>query len=148
MSAVSGNAFSAALWFEHAVGGSRIPEQLLCHAPRTTQQLAAAVRTLAFEHVVGAGRAESAFEGTDVRVSRVSGQVAVTAFAVGSKLQHVTCLLPYTRARLAAALDVVKMFPGTGLHDAHLARRRFETQAMQPVRGLVGDGVALLVILV
>src|SRR5919109_136490 len=57
MSAVSGNAFSAALGLEDALGGSRVLEQLLDGSARTAHELAAAVGTPAAKGLAGAGGA-------------------------------------------------------------------------------------------
>src|SRR5919109_5170956 len=89
MSAVSGNAFSAALGLEDALGGSRVLEQLLDGTARTAHELAAAVGTPAAQGLAGAGGAERAFEGADPGVGGVAREIPVAALAVGAQLQHV-----------------------------------------------------------
>src|SRR5688572_291524 len=88
MSAVSGNAVSAALGFEDANGGCRILGEFPGRPPRPPQQLAIAIRTFSLERVVGAGLAEGALVGADVGFGAVAGKIAVATLAVGSQLQH------------------------------------------------------------
>src|SRR5688500_15646436 len=88
MSAVSGNALSAAFRFEYAVRGCRVLEQFLGRAPWPAQQLATAIRAGAVQLVASAPGAERALERADVRLRRITREIAIAAFAVRTKLQH------------------------------------------------------------
>src|SRR5690348_18345819 len=63
--------------------------ELFCRPTRTGHHFTAAVRALALEHAIGAGAAKGAFERADDGVSRVWRKIAIAAFAIGTKRQHV-----------------------------------------------------------
>jgi hypothetical protein len=94
---VSGNAPSAALGFENPLGGRGISGEFLDGAAWSADKLAAAIRTMPFQCIRGAVRAESAFEGTDPGVAGLTRQIPIATLAVGTQLQHLryltTCLL-------------------------------------------------------
>ena len=102
----------AALRFQHALRGRRILRELLGRAPRTRDQLAAAVRTLALQYSCHTRSAERALERADERLAsnpaadpcrniRNSDVAAASLFSCGrlSRLQPRTAA---RRARLSA----------------------------------------------
>jgi len=62
--------------------------EFLCRASRTSQQLAAAIRTSVFKNPHRTLNAESALEGADECILRFRWKVTIAAFAVRSQLQH------------------------------------------------------------
>src|SRR6185503_11886424 len=84
---VSGR-LAAAGGLVHALRGGRMLRELRRGTSRPRRELAAAVGTLAMQHIVHAIAAERALEGADHCIRRCRRQVAVAAFTVGAELEH------------------------------------------------------------
>ncbi len=74
----------------HPLGAARKLRQQRGRPGRPGHQIAAAVGTAAFEPGLGALGAEGAFEGADARVAAVGREIAIAAFAIGTKQEHKT----------------------------------------------------------
>src|SRR5207253_9795099 len=80
---------ATAFRFVDALGGRRKFRQLLGGAARARHELAAAVGAAALENAGPTVAAEGALERADHGVGRPGWQVAVAAFTVRTKLEHV-----------------------------------------------------------
>src|ERR1043165_4419877 len=78
----------AAAALAHAPAQRRVPRELFRRTSRPGHQLAAAIRAAAGERALHAVAAEGALERADEGLAGRRRQVAVTAFAVGSQLEH------------------------------------------------------------
>ena len=81
----------------------RIPLEQVRRADRPDDEVAAAIGADAFQHLICACRAESAFEGADAGVRAGRRQVAVAAFAIGSQFQHARLSIEFPKSRRRAA---------------------------------------------
>ncbi|CAN0623309.1 protein of unknown function [Burkholderia multivorans] len=78
----------AAAGLVNAPRGCGMRGKLAGGAARARDQLAAAVRAAALQHVVRARRAERAFERADPRVAGIGRQILVAAFTTGAQFEH------------------------------------------------------------
>jgi len=73
---------------QDALGGGRVFRKRRGRSARTRQQFAATVRAAPLQKRSRAIGAERAFKRADQRIGTICRQIAVTAFAIGSELQH------------------------------------------------------------